>query len=381
MKKNYITTVGIAAVVLLWVGLSVFAWLKKPQDTSVSERRNLAKAPELTMETLLAKDEYKEDGSLKSRKSFMSRFEAYTLDQFPLRDKFRQVKSVFTYYVMQQKDNNGIYIVDDYVGKIMYPLDEPLLESNLKILNEVYESVAKKRGSKVYMAVVPDKSYYLATENGYLAADYEKLFQTVQEQMPWATHIDLTDTLSAESYYYTDTHWRQEKILPAANKIAEAMGKTILQETDYTKTELEKPFYGVYYGQAALPMDPEKIYLMEHELLDQCEVLDKATGETKKIYDMTKLESKDLYEVYLSGTNSGIMEITNPNGSRKNELVVFRDSFSCSMLPLLIKDYHKIILVDLRLADYNTINQYVQPKIGKDVLFLYSTSVLTGYLG
>lgn len=370
MKKNIITTVGIGLIVCLWIGVACFAWLKKPQDISVSERRNLAQAPKLSMETILAK----------GNNSFMSKFEKYTLDQFPLRDNFRQVKSVFTYYVMQQKDNNDIYVVDDFIAKLEYPLDETQLDANLNVLNQVYESTVKQKHSKVYVAVIPDKSYYLAKENGYLSQDYEKLFATVKEKMPWATYIDLTDTLDIESYYYTDTHWRQEKILPTAKKIAEAMGKTVFQESEYTKTELEKPFYGVYYGQAALPIDPETIYLMENDVLAACEVFDKATEGKSKVYDMSKLESKDLYEVYLSGSNSGVLEITNPSGSKRNELVIFRDSFSCSMAPLLLKDYYKVTLVDLRLADYTTINKLVQPKMGKDVLFLYSTTVLTGFL-
>lgn len=370
MKKNWITTIGIGLVVCLWIGLACFSWLKKPQDISVSERRNLAQVPELSMETILAK----------GNNSFMSKFEKYTLDQFPLRDNFRQVKSVFTYYVMQEKVNNNIYVVDDFIAKMEYPLNETQLEANLKVLNSVYESAVKKRHSNVYVAVIPDKNYYLAEENGYLSADYEKLFATVKEKMPWATYIDLTDTLDIESYYYTDTHWRQEKIVPTAKKIAEAMGKTVFQEMEYTKTKLEKPFYGVYYGQAALPIDPESIYLMENDVLKACTTFDKSTERTSQVYDMSKLESKDLYEVYLSGSNSGVMEINNPNGSPRNELVIFRDSFSCSMAPLLLKDYSKIILVDLRLADYNTISQYVQPKMGKDVLFLYSTTVLTGFL-
>ena len=29
-------------------------------------------------------------------------------------------------------------------------------------------------------------------------------------------YVDLTDTLSADCYYKTDTHWRQDKLLPAA---------------------------------------------------------------------------------------------------------------------------------------------------------------------
>jgi hypothetical protein len=70
--------------------------------------------------------------------------------------------------------------------------------------------------------------------------------------MPWAQHIDLTAVLSLEDYYRTDTHWRQERILEAARTICEAMGTQPPRTEDFTVTELEQPFRGVYSGQAAL---------------------------------------------------------------------------------------------------------------------------------
>ena len=380
MKKNYITGMGIAIVVLLWLGLAGFAWIKKPMEKSVSERRKLEQAPTLSVETILAKDVYNEDGSLKTRKSFMSLFEKYTLDQFPWRQEFRQVKSLFSYYALQKQDNNNIYIDGDHIVKITYPLNETQLEANLKVLNEVYESTFAKKHSKVYVTVIPDKNYYAGPENGKLTGDFEGLFQTVQEQMPWATYIDITDTLNTDSYYYTDHHWRQEKILAAANKIAEAMGKTVQQEADYTVEKADTVFYGTYFGQAAMPMEGESIYLLQSQLLQQCEVTNVSAGQPSYIYDMSKLSGDDPYEVYLAGSHSGIMEIVNPNGNRRNEIVIIRDSFGCSMVPLLLKDYYKVTLIDLRLVEESALNRLIQPKMGKDVLFMLSTEVLTGDL-
>ena len=73
------------------------------------------------------------------------------------------------------------------------------------------------------MAVVPDKGYYLAEANGYLSMDYEQFFVNMQEKMPYAEYIELTDLLEADDYYYTDSHWRQEKIVDVAEYLKEAM--------------------------------------------------------------------------------------------------------------------------------------------------------------
>ena len=381
MKKIF-TTIGIAALILVWLGLTAGAWFGTPETMSVSERRELAQAPKLSIETLLAEDDYRADGTIRKKNSFMSLFEEYSLDQFPLRDRFRQVKSIFTYYVMQQKDNNEIYVEDGYAAKLLYPLDEDKLQANLKILNTVVQQQIVRGKCKLYVAVVPDKGYYLAEENGYLAMDYDKLFDAVREKfpsdkLPNATHIDLTDCLTIDSYYRTDTHWRQEQILPVAQKIAQAMGVTV--EQDYTQVEVERPFYGVYYGHAALPMAAEPLYVMESPLLSDCKVYDydEKTGiwnEHSQVYNREKLAGNDLYEVFLSG-NLPLLKIENPNGIPGKELIVFRDSFGSSLTPLLVKDYSSVILVDLRLVDYKNLGQFINFN-GQDVLFLYNTQVL-----
>ena len=186
--------------------------------------------------------------------------------------------------------------------------------------------------------------------------------------------IRLTDSLSIQDYYRTDTHWRQERLLPAAQALCQALGASSPRQEDYTVTPLEKPFYGVYYGQAALPMQPDTMYLLKSDLLDDCRVYDYETGETAAVYDMTKLSSKDLYDVYLSGARS-LLTIENPNAATDRELIVFRDSFGSSIVPLLVNDYAKVTLVDLRYIRSDYLGQFLDFH-GQDVLFLYSTLLL-----
>ena len=50
----------------------------------------------------------------------------------------------------------------------------------------------------------------------------------MQTALPWASWIDLTDSLTIDDYYRTDLHWRQEKLLPAAKTIAERDGRGYL---------------------------------------------------------------------------------------------------------------------------------------------------------
>ena len=365
MKNQKIRTVGVIVLLAVWAVLTAFAWCKPAGDISDSERRKLAQFPAASAETILSG-------------KFMSDFETYTLDQFPLRDTFRTVKSLFHYYVLRQKDNNDIYLQDGYAAKLEFPLKEGAVNNALDRFSDVYEMYLKGSGSAVFSTVVPDKGYYLTQTNGYPAMDYEKLFSMVQEKMPWATYVDITDCLTAEDYYYTDTHWRQEEILPVAEKLSAALGVTAPKAEDFTQTALDRPFYGVYYGQAALPMEPETMYILESDVLKNCTVYCEQDGRKTAVYDMDKLESRDLYEVFLSGSQR-LIEIENPKAKTDRELIIFRDSFGSSITPLLLQDYAKVTVVDLRYLPSTMVGEYVDFH-GQDVLFLHSTLILnSGY--
>ena len=191
-------------ILLLWAALTAAAWFAPAKAMSDSERRPLAQRPAISLESL-------------SGGKFMTDFEKYALDQFPLRDSFRTLKSLFHQYVLGHRDNNGIYLQDGYAAKQEYPLKEDSVSHAMERLNHIYDK--NLINSKVYMAVIPDKGYYLAEAAGQLALDYDKLFAAVKNAMPWAEHIDLTESLSLEDYYRTDTHWRQERLLGTATVI------------------------------------------------------------------------------------------------------------------------------------------------------------------
>lgn len=343
----------------LWGMITAFAWFSPAKAFSDTERRPLEQRPALRGDTVLSG-------------SFMTDFEEYTLDQFPLRDSLRTVKSLFHYYVLGQKDNNGIYLSQGYAAKQEYPLNEASVAYALGQFARLYENYLTQ--SQVYMAIVPDKGYYLAEDSGHLAMDYGKLFSLFRDGMPWAEQIDLTDTLSLQDYYRTDTHWRQEHLLEAAARICQSLGVSAPKEEDYQKTALERPFYGVYFGQAALPMEPETMYVLESQLLQNCTVYDHENGKEMSVYDRSKLEGKDLYEVFLSGSRS-LLTIRNPAGQTGKELIVFRDSFGSALVPLLIQDYETVTLIDIRYIQMDLLERFVDFH-GQDVLLLYSTLVL-----
>ena len=361
MEHKKIRIAGTVLVVILWAALTLFAWLSPAQTISEAERRPLEQMPAISLEGIL-------------NGTFMRDFEDYAVDQFPIRDTFRTIKALFHNYVLGQKDNNNIYIADGYAAKLDFPVNQQAVAGATNRFNRVYNKYLANGTSNVYVAVIPDKGYYLAEDNGYLTMDYSALFQQVEQAMPWAEYIDITGSLDHSDYYRTDTHWRQEQILEAAKVLCEAMGVTAPKAEDFEAVAVDRPFYGVYYGQAALPMPAETLYTMQSDLLKACRVFNYTTGKYANVYDETKLNSLDLYDVFLSGSET-LLTIENPNATTEKELIIFRDSFGSSMAPLLVQDYAKVTLVDIRYMSLEILDRFISFE-GKDVLFLYSTLVL-----
>ena len=70
-----------------------------------------------------------------------------------------------------------------------------------------------------------------------------------------------------------------------------------------------------------------------------------------------------------------MQRIDNPNALTEDELIVFRDSFGSSILPLIAEAYRTVYVVDIRTVSPATLGSVIDFS-GKDVLFLYSTTVL-----
>lgn len=356
MKK--MRNIGIATILLIWVLLTAFAWFGPKKTTSLWERRPLQQMPALTKDTLL-------------NGGFMEKFEDYTLDQFPVRDRFRTLKSLYAYNVLQMRDNNGIYLANGYAGKIEYPLNSASVSYALKKMNFIYDRYLKDTHSRIYMTVIPDKGYFIAEPNGYPSMDYEKLFNRMQSGMPWAEYVDISKDLSVADYYRTDTHWRQERLKPVAQTLCESL---VIPMPELTPVLATNQFYGVYYGQAALPLQPEDLYVMEGESLENCRVYNYETKTYGSIYDKEKLSAPDPYEVYLSGPQA-ILTIENPDATTDRELILFRDSFGSSLAPYFAQGYKTVTLVDIRYVSSQLLDQYLTFR-GQDVLFAYSTLIL-----
>lgn len=357
VKIKNVTIIVLTSVFLC--GFLIWSLLKPIDAESISERRPLAKCPTISKDAVFSG-------------SFMTDFETYTLDQFPMRDGFRTIKAFTALYVLGLKDNNSIYIKDGFASKLEYPLDLDSVEYASSRFQHVYDRYIADKDMKVFLSIIPDKNYFMAQKNGYPSIDYGTFITSMREQMDFAEYIDIFSLLELSDYYCTDTHWRQEKITDVAQYLADQMGASLSAE--YTTVKVDIPFYGVYYGQSALPLSTDTLYYLDSEVLRDCKVYDYETNAYIPLYNLEKTKGNDPYEMFLSGPKS-LLTIENPNAGTDKELIVFRDSFGSSIGPLLAEGYEKITLVDIRYISPDVLDKFITFE-NQDVLFLYSVSVL-----
>ena len=328
------------------------------KELSYEERRKLSQLPKFTVEKLISGDYFQD-------------MEEYFLDQFIFRQSFRRIKTFINTNIFKEKDNNDIYIIDDGIYKMEYPLREKSIYNSALLYNKISSTYFKD--SNVYYTIVPDKNYFVPKEKGYIRLDYEKLIDIMKNNTKDMKYIDIIKNLQIDDYYRTDLHWKQEKILPVSESLLTNMENKVSNYKYKEKTF--DSFYGSYYGQAATSITPDKLVYLYNKIIEECKVYDFEKQEYIKIYNDKDFENVDPYDVYLGGAKP-LLSIENPNNNTGKELYIFRDSFGSSLAPLLVSEYSKIVLVDLRYINSIEFEKYIQPKKNSDVLFMYNTLIL-----
>lgn len=345
-RKASIATAAVFLAVLF--GFSLLHLALPDREVSRSEWRRLAQLPPLSS-------------------GFSDKLEEYMLDQFPLREQLRTVNSLVRLYGLGQADIHGIYLQ----GGGAFRMDGPLQEKQVRHAAAVFSAVQETYFPSLpaHYVIVPDKNAKAETSRPRL--DTETLRGIVREALPGMTEIDIWDLLSADDYYKTDPHWRQERLLPVAAAICEALG------ADAPGTFTEKalsPFYGAYYGQAALPMAPDTLTYLESADTKAAEVTGPELDGAQPVYRPELLDGTDGYDVFLSGAQA-VLTVTSPNVHNGRHLVLFRDSFGSSLAPLLLGSFERITLVDLRYISAARLADYADLSDATDVLYLCSTAV------
>lgn len=362
MKKRYLVCIIPFILIVLITTLSFF--FSKPLKYSETERRLLKQIPDLKIETLVSG-------------KYMKDFDDYTLDQFPMRDRFRKLKVWVCKNILQQNDVNNFYEYSGFLVKMEYPMNISRINRSLNEIDSINKMYLENSNCKSYISLIPDKNIFASQKSGHLCIDFGKLESIVFSSINFADYISIYDLLKLEDYYKTDQHWAQENIKPVAKKIISTMNSSF-DDNDFLFEEIfvKDDFYGTYYGQAQLNVKADRLLYLENEYTKSAVVKSYNTGKEKEacVYNLKKAEGRDPYEMFLEGSDA-LIKIENPLAKTDKELIVFRDSFASSLVPLMLSGYKKITLVDFRYIKKELLKDYIEFS-NQDILFIYSSLVL-----
>ena len=246
-----------------------------------------------------------------------------------------------------------VYVYRGYAAATDAPWSEKSLDFAVKRFSHLLEAYFP--GSEhVYMSVIPDKAAFMETPEGYTPAGAAETADYLAQRLP-VEIIDIAPLLALEDYYRTDPHWRQERLSAVAQTISEAMGAPVPDTTAETLTA-------------------DVLSYITSPLLDGCTVYDYETDSTGGVYDFTAAE-KSPYDLFLGGPKA-LLRIENPAANNDRTLIVFRDSFGSSLVPLLAGSYRTVYVVDIRYMATDALARVTEFPEGADVLLLYSVAVL-----
>lgn len=341
----------VVTIIFLFTIIALFLIniIKEDTDISVAERRKLATMPELTTKSLF-------DGT------YFKKFDSYVTDQFVERDAFRKIK--IDIELSTKGEYNNLYLYDDYIIEEIFPLNSNSINNLTNKINYIKDTYLNNN-SNIYYTIIPDKNYFV--NNGNLKLDYNKLQDMMKNNLSNINYINIFDKLTLDNYYKTDTHWKEEDLFNVANTIANQMNFDI---TNNNVVNTITTFKGSYAGRLSVTKDTDTIKTISNTSTLNSSVYNYETKKYTDIYDYTKINSLDKYDIYLSGAVP-IIDIINNNTSSDKELIVFRDSYGSSLIPLLIEGYKKITVIDIRYISSKILNKYIDFN-DQDVLFMYS---------
>ncbi|MBT3943780.1 MAG: hypothetical protein HOC77_08820 [Chloroflexi bacterium] len=360
LKNAYLPTVLVFLVFVF--GVAVLSILGNDEDSSVLERRALAQSPSIDFAAIL-------DGD------FSEDYATYLQDQMVVRDDFRFVKSFVERVILRKPENNGVYVVDGRLYDKFYGIEELLISRAARLIN----SIAQDSGSNaIYFSTIPTKAQILDRDR-FLLSDQQIITDAIRQGVD-ANYVDLmwlAQPGNEELYYATDPHWTTPGALSAYKALASALG---FDPVDTYEFEIETDTYrGSEYGRAASwSIGDDTVLLAHNDSIDGMSLCRFSSLEERKCFESVYLQegenTMDAYDVFLGGLGP-IITIDNPSSSTDAELVIFKDSYAHAVAPFLAQHYKTVTLIDMRFVR----RQLVLDNFSlaeKDILFLYSTSVL-----
>lgn len=322
--------IGLFAIICTALFLC-FGCILLSQDKEISENENrvLTARPGLSVSNIM-------DGT------FQSQLEKWLDDQFPAHDWLIMIGNRIK-LLTGRRDINDTYIgKDGFLFEKVTPadIDNKRYERNLSRIESLSMNYPDIPFS---VMLVPSSGIVHADKLPANAELYDMtgLCETARTVLSTCQVLDVYTPMSEARdeyiFYRTDHHWTAQGAY---------IGYQVFrgQDTAYSGQLWPEPasdqFLGALHSRTLIDVPPDSVTLPD--VPDGIAVT--ADRKAIELYDASALSEKDKYRAYLGG-NYGIVEIS---GKGEGTLLILKDSFANSFAPYLLKDYEKIIMIDMR---------------------------------
>lgn len=349
--------------VVILVVIMVLNLLAPNKEVSVDENRRLAGRPRFSADSLLSGE-------------YMEKYEKYLSDQFAGREVLRNARVVLN-RLGGSKEENGVLIGKNgqLMEKLLVP-DQEVLGNNLDAIVDFAE---KNQKMPVYMMLVPDAANVLNKDLPllYTAADQKRMIAQVKRELDThVTWIDVESVLNKHTddtiYYKTDKHWTSAGAYYVFQAAAELMDISKGVSGKFATYPISTTFNGDLAAKSGCEKHVKEVIEIYIPLEGDTDVIVNYVDEQRKstsLYDSSKLEGSNQYEVFLGG-DSSVIDIKTVSESTRRLLVV-KDSFANSFLPFLTPYFREIVVVDPQYYG-GTIDEIMDTYRITDTLILYS---------
>ena len=356
LQGKYLSLLLIGTVFLFLVlGIVI-----KDRTFSESENRNLAQAPELSVQTLT-------DGS------FLKDLSDYTADQFPARDFWMSLNLRFQ-QLLGQKEAGGVYLGDDhYLMQIPSAPNEVQLERNLQAISDFGQ---RHRDLNTVVSIVPNAVTIHSDKLPDNAPVRDQLadLQNIRSSLRNVTFRDVTENMTAHSteelFYRTDHHWTSLGAYRAFEVIAPSLGIQAPSWDSYDRYVVSTTFEGTLSSKSGSHAVRDRVEIcVPYSNIEYYVTYPENQNGICSMYHRPALDAKDHYTVFFGGNYSRV-DITTSADTERN-LLLFKDSYANCMVQYLYPYFDHIVMIDPRYY-YDNAENVIRSEGITDVLFLYN---------
>lgn len=349
--------------------MSAATFILPKKAVSELENRDLAKAPKLSVSTVM-------------NKTFMSDAEKYMADHIPLRSGFAKAKTQLE-LASGKREINGVFVTDEMLLENIQISDLKTTKGNIEALNSFSKKYENKIETSIMLVPTALEFYRMNAPALAKVADQTQYIKDVYNSLETINKADVFSSLASSAseyiFYRTDHHWTSLGAYYGYTSLAKTLGFKAASLDMFNIEHASHDFYGTLYSKVLCGEDLKDNIDLYHytagdAVTDVIRYTDKNTQTYPSIFFKENLEIKDKYTTFL-GENTSIVQIKTKVENDK-KIIIFKDSYAHSLMQFLPLHYKEILLVDLRylttpLEDYVNLQDYQQ------ALFLYNVSSFT----